>query len=130
MPSTFAWSNRRPLSWEFWFGLLEQFVADNGMPSFRRPHTVDGYQLGQWVTIQRSFHNKGILRDDRGDRLEKLPGWTWDMLADQWEEGFTLLEQYVADNGDACVPQAPQGRRLQPRFVGWHPAHALHQEDP
>ena len=31
-------------SWEFWFGLLEQFVESNGHARRPESHTVDGYQ--------------------------------------------------------------------------------------
>ena len=37
---------------------------------------------------------------------QELPGWTWDPFADQWEEGFSRLLDYVERNGDARVPQS------------------------
>jgi hypothetical protein len=35
-----------------------------------------------------------------------VPGWTWNPVADQWEEGFSHLLQYVERHGDARVPQS------------------------
>ena len=35
-----------------------------------------------------------------------LPGWTWDPIADQWEEGFSRLQDYVKGHGDARVPRS------------------------
>jgi len=90
-------------SWEFWFGLLEQFVEYRGHVRPPRSFTIRGYRLGNWVTAQRFRHDKG-LDADRQRRLEELPGWTWDPLADQWDEGFRALTEYVERHGDARVP--------------------------
>jgi superfamily II DNA or RNA helicase len=91
-------------SWEFWFGVLEQFVEHNGHARVRLSYTVDGYRLGGWVNTQRDRHTKGALDADRQQRLQDLPGWTWDPHADRWEEGFRRLQDYVERNGDTRVP--------------------------
>ena len=75
-------------------------------PASRQSYTVDGYQLGKWVNVQRINHTKGTLDADRQHRLEDLPGWTWDPYADQWEEGFSRLLDYVERHGDARVPKS------------------------
>lgn len=37
----------------------------------------------------------------------ELPGWTWDPVADRWEEGgFSRLVDYMERHGDARVPQS------------------------
>ena len=90
-------------SWEFWFGLLEQFVERNGHPNVPQSRAVNGFKLGHWVSNQRSFRDKGRLDTDRERRLEDLPGWTWDPHADKWEEGFSRLLEYVEYHGNALV---------------------------
>ena len=65
-------------SWEFWFGLLEQFVECNGHARVPQSYTVDGYPLGWWVSTQRSIHRRDTLDAERQHRLQDLPGWTWD----------------------------------------------------
>ena len=93
-------------SWQAWYGLLEQFVGDAGHARVQASYIVDGYKLGAWVSDQRIHYGQGILVAERQRRLEELPGWSWDPHADNWEEGFTRLEQYVGQNGHARVPQS------------------------
>jgi superfamily II DNA or RNA helicase len=90
--------------WEFWFGLLEQFVEHHGHARVPRPCTVNGYRLGAWINGQRNKYSNGTLAADRICRLQKLPGWAWDTHAEQWQEGFRRLVDYVERQGDARVP--------------------------
>ena len=91
-------------SWEFWFGMLEQFVEHHGHARVPFSYKVDGYRLGAWVNTQRN--RQAALDADRQRRLEELPGWTWDRFADMWEEGFSRLLHYVERTGDARVPRS------------------------
>jgi Helicase associated domain len=92
--------------WEEWFGLLEAFVESNGHARVPVPYTVDGYRLGGWVNTQRDFYRRGTLDADHQHRLQELPGWTWDPHADQWEEGFRRLQQYVELNSHTRIPRS------------------------
>ncbi|MFZ0715522.1 Helicase associated domain protein, partial [Mycobacterium sp.] len=94
-------------SWEFWFGLVEQFVESHGNARVLQSYTIDGYRLGAWVTKQRAKYGKGTLDPDRRSRLEGVhPTWTWDWRTDQWEQGFSQLLQYVESHGNARVLQS------------------------
>src|SRR5260221_8220695 len=89
-------------SWMFRFGLLETFVDKNG--SCRVPvrfKAGDGFALGQWVNVQR--RSKDLMDPDRRQRLEALPGWSWDVFSAQWEEGFTHLKQFLEREGHCRV---------------------------
>jgi hypothetical protein len=57
-----------------------------------------------WVKKQRTRRANGTLEADRERQLQDLTGWTWDPFADQWEEGFSGLLNYVERHGDARVP--------------------------
>src|SRR5262249_53953011 len=63
--------------------------------------TEDGYWLGQWVGIQR-YDDK--LEPVRRQRLEALPGWSWNTLEDKWEVGFSQLRKFFERQGHCRVP--------------------------
>ncbi len=91
-------------SWNSRFGLLHAYCETNGHcrlpPRFR---CDDGFLLYNWIGKQRQ--SRYLLPKGRQVALESLPGWTWDPILDQWEEGFRQLQVYVATNGDAMIPR-------------------------
>ncbi|CAM3378010.1 DEAD/DEAH box helicase [Mycobacterium colombiense] len=90
--------------WEEGFSRLVCYVERHGDTLVPHSYTDDGYSLGNWVAVQRRDHTRGVLDDDRDQRLQKIPEWTWTPNTDRWEKGFTQLRQYVDRHGDACVP--------------------------
>jgi Helicase associated domain len=44
------------------------------------------------------------MESDRRQRLEALPGWSWDPNLERWEEGFAKLVQFSKQNGHSQVP--------------------------
>jgi hypothetical protein len=70
--------------WEQNFHQLEQ--EDNACVS--KPHP-----LYEWVRVLRVSHTKGTLDPERVCRLEKLPGWVWNVVDAKWERSFRQLEQ-------------------------------------
>jgi superfamily II DNA or RNA helicase len=91
--------------WEEGFGRLKEYVEHHGHCRVPASYIVDGYRLGQWVSNQRANYANGILDADRQHRLQELPGWTWNLFADGWEEGFSRLSRYVERHGHARIPQ-------------------------
>jgi hypothetical protein len=88
--------------WEEGFSHLTQFVD-------RKKHcrvaaqykTRDGYRLGPW--LQRQRRNKDTMEPNRRERLEALPGWSWDPFFDQWEEGFSHLKRFAERKGHCRI---------------------------
>jgi len=91
-------------SWEFWFGVLQRFVEREGHARVPANHVEERFKLGGWVMNRRTNYREGALDAERKRRLEALPGWTWDTLVAQWEEGFARLKQFIQREGHARVP--------------------------
>jgi superfamily II DNA or RNA helicase len=97
---------RTTASWEFYFGLLQHFVDREGHGRVPQEYRDgDGFRLGVWVNNQRQGYQRGSLPRERIRRLEALPGWTWTVYADAWEDGFLRLQGYVEREGDSRVRQ-------------------------
>ena len=89
--------------WAEAFGALKQYVKTNGSARVRATFkTKDGFNLGSWVSVQRK--NKESMTDERINLLQSCKGWSWDLAADQWNEGFANLQEYAKKTGSARVP--------------------------
>jgi len=96
----FVW-NALTEKWNESMCLLEKFVEREGHCRVPRRYKEEGFALGNWVLRQRN--NKDILTSDRLIRLNAA-GFVWDILAEQWEEGFSRLRQFKQREGHCRVP--------------------------
>jgi hypothetical protein len=100
-----SWGPSHAAKWEQGLRQLLHYVERHGDARVPADHIIDGYRLGVWVAKQRIKRRKGALDPDREDRLQQLPGWIWESRANDWEENFCRLLDYVKRHGDAAVPQ-------------------------
>ena len=91
--------------WEEVFAHLAAFVDREGHARVPGDHIEGDSRLGQWVGAQRSTYKEGRLGQARTKRLSVLPGWSWDIKLDAWEEGYRQISSFVEREGHARVPQ-------------------------
>jgi superfamily II DNA or RNA helicase len=91
-------------AWEQGFTSLVRFTAREGHSRVPQQHIEDGRRLGSWVANQRTAHANHTLDTARVQRLETVPGWTWDHIADRWTSNYTALVAFAEQNGHARVP--------------------------
>ncbi|EIC28452.1 DEAD/DEAH box helicase [Methylomicrobium album] len=101
-----GWSwDRLMEQWEEGFEQLQSYIKLHGIASISQQYvTPDGFKLGAWSNTQRTNKSKNLLPQDRIERLEALPGWSWRPLTEQWEEAFGQLQSYVKQYGNAKAP--------------------------
>jgi hypothetical protein len=99
---------------ELWFELLERYVQSNGTAAMALGKVVDGLNLGEWCSEQRSLYGRSKLSDECVERLQALLGWEWDQRAANWEYMFTLLQRFFVREKTTLVPREhlEDGERL------------------
>jgi len=85
---------------------LKRFVEREGHARVGARHVEDDLRLGAWVSKRRKQYLDGRLEPEQVARLESLPGWSWNLLAEQFERAFQTLESFVAREGHARVPRS------------------------
>ena len=99
--------NQDDQAWERWYAELLEYVEAAGGARVPVDHiTADNRRLGAWASAQRNAYRFGRLTANRIERLEVLPGWVWERLEEQWEQGFSAAHTYAAEHGNTCVPAA------------------------
>jgi len=87
--------------WDYTYEQLKEYYKINGNCMVSRKH--ENKQLGYWVGKQRNFYNKGLLSQERIDKLNKL-NFEWGPY-EQWLLRFKDLEKYYKEVGTSDVPR-------------------------
>jgi superfamily II DNA or RNA helicase len=109
------WGRSADHIWDQKFALMKKFVDREGHARVPSGHVEDGVKLGSWVTEQRS--NRDTIAPDRIEQLEALPGWSWTVSDDTWDERYDLLCAFAEREGHARVPQQHVENGV--RLGGW-----------
>jgi hypothetical protein len=87
--------------WKRGFAALSKFRAREGHCCPSRHHVEGGYELGQWVSVQR--YRKELLSVEHKRRLDEI-GFVWDWRNDLWEQNFAALSKFKRREGHCRVP--------------------------
>ncbi len=90
--------------WQEEFDYLERFVKREKHARVPINHIEAGFNLGTWVSNQRSSNRKKSLSPARIRALEAVKGWVWDPYAASWQKGFDYLKRFVKRERHAQVP--------------------------
>lgn len=96
--------SRPDKTWAEALGILLEYVSREGHARVPLRHVERRFSLGRWVVQQRTLYRRRQLSPERAGRLETIAGWSWDVLASEWEEGFERLRAYVARENTTLVP--------------------------
>lgn len=112
------YKNAKNNNWELMYKFAEQYFAKNG--NLRVPYnyvTEDGYQLGSWITNQRSSYagySGTAIDSTRVEKLNKI-GMLWSVPDTQWKIGYEEAKKYYSEHGNISVNidyVTPTGFRL------------------
>jgi hypothetical protein len=88
---------------------LRRFVQREGHARPPSKHVEDGYALGSWVWLRRTWRRQGRLPASHQRALERLPGWSWDPMEDKFRARLHELADYAKAHGHCHLPR---GHRL------------------
>jgi hypothetical protein len=117
----FKWCIRvKPVSWEQRYEELKEYQSHVGhvnVPVDYEPNK----SLGKWVASQRFQYNKGLLANDRIERLAAI-GFKWrvrERVVDRmpWEQRYEELKEYQLHMEHVNVPQVYEPNKSLGKWV-------------
>ena len=97
----FSWD---PLAeqWEENYNALLKFQSQSGNCYVVQGTVFEGLNLGSWVNSQRIKRRKGLLTPEKIKKLDRIR-FSWEPLADQWQEAFEALKSFKKKNGHCRI---------------------------
>jgi len=101
-------------SWDGWFGKLLAYKERLGHCNVVTGD-IEYRDLASWVSSQRVQKNKGVLSEERIERLNAI-GFVWDFQQQKtdetWMKWYRELEKYTLENGNPHVPRTHANTKL------------------
>ncbi len=86
---------------------MSKFRTHEGHCCPSRRHVEGGFNLGQWVSVQRC--RKDVMPVERKRSLNKI-GFVWDWRDDLWEQNFAALLKFKRPGGTLLRADLTQGK--------------------
>ena len=85
-------------AWEAKYEALKRYCERESDANLNGNYVDEnGLKLGQWVRWLRTQRTK--LDEEKINLLENLPGWSWTVIDNRWQERFDELKKFVDNNG-------------------------------
>lgn len=107
-------------TWEGNFQLLKEFVEKYDRYPSAFSSDISELKLERWVRRNRRVKKGGRsyrLTLEREKKLESLPNWKWDVLAENWNKIFESVKHFVEENDR--YPSKHTGDSLEKTLSRW-----------
>jgi len=99
------WTDKASRQWDIGYAHAEAFYKRNGNLDVASSYkTESGYNLGAWISKNRTAYKTGRLSDERIDRLNSI-GMIWDKSnKNSWSECYDYAKAYYMEHGALNIP--------------------------
>ena len=88
---------------DHYFYLARVYYKENGNLLVPIDYTVDGYELGKWISDLRSFSFNYNLTERQRKLLDSI-GMVWSLEEYRWNKKFESCVQYVIETDNIYIP--------------------------
>ena len=85
-------------AWKTNYRQVVAFCSDVGRLPMQTATDSDERDIAKWLARQRQARKLGRLSSEQISGLEDLPGWSWDPLADAWDQNFEAVRVFRAQH--------------------------------
>ena len=89
-------------SWNESYDKLCLFVKKFGIGNVKFDSVYLGVKIGEWLNIQKALHRKGLLSEERFNKLNDL-GVIWNVIK-SWDDSYKLLVKFYEKNHHVNLP--------------------------
>lgn len=99
-----VWEPDSSRKWDNAYNLAkEYFIKNKNLNISTSYKSENGFNLGQWIKVQRCEYEKGTLNPERIERLNKI-GMTW-QTEDKWQYKYNLAKEFFDETGAKNISQ-------------------------
>lgn len=101
------WESYKDLSWNRYYTAAEKYYAEHGDLKVPVSYTVNGLNLGSWISNLRTYRKNGgqssFINEERTKALNEI-GMIWDVSDTLWERNYKAAKSYYKIHGNLDVP--------------------------